>query len=52
MPNNNCIDSDNVLFLFEKERKKLRKFASKITKVPESVRVYYNPLMEKRGRGV
>lgn len=46
MPNNNCVDSDNVLFISEKERKKLRRFASKITKVPESVRVYSDPLME------
>jgi len=48
MPNSNCIDSDNVLFISEKEHKKLRKFASKITKVPESIRMYTEPLMEKR----
>lgn len=40
MPNNNVIDSDSVLLRFEEERKKLRKFASKITKVPETVSVY------------
>jgi len=48
MPNNNCIDSDNVLFISEKERKKLRRFASKITKIPDTIRVYADPLMEKR----
>lgn len=50
MPNNNSIDSDNVLFISEKEHNKLKKFASKITKVPESVRVYSNPLMEKENK--
>jgi len=30
------------------EKKKLRKFASKITKYPETVRVYTNPFMEKK----
>ncbi len=42
------IDSQAVLYRAEEEKKKLRKFASKITKVPESVRVYSNHMMEKK----
>lgn len=44
----NITDSEAVLWRIADEKKKLRKFASKITKVPTSVRVYYNPLMERK----
>jgi len=32
------------------EKQKMRKFASKIKKYPETVRVYTNPFMEKKSR--
>jgi len=37
-----------VLEKLLEEKEKLHKFASKITKVPEIVRVYSNPNMEEK----
>lgn len=41
-------DSQVALLKHEDEQKKLRKFASKITKVPETVQIYSNPNLEKK----
>ena len=44
----NITDSEAAVWRKADEIKKLRIFASKITKVPESVRVYSNPLIMKK----
>ena len=36
-----------LLDAYWEEQEKLKKFALKITKIPETVRVYSNPLMKK-----
>jgi len=48
----NITDSEAAVWRKADETTKLRKFASKITKVPESVRVYSNPLMKKKEREI
>lgn len=45
------LSSQKVTYELEKrleEKEKLKRFASKITKVPETVRVYSNPNMERK----
>ena len=42
----NITDSEAAVWRKADETKKLRKFASKITKVPDTVHVYSNPWME------
>jgi len=44
----NMTDSEAVIFKAQIEREQLRRFASKITKIPESVRVYSDVNMEKK----
>ena len=40
-------DSEAAYKRRKEDREKLQRLAGKITKVPESVRVYSNPLMKK-----
>jgi len=45
------LSSDKLQYLLKQrldEKEKLRKFASKIEKIPEIVSVYSEPLMEKK----
>jgi len=48
MSRRNLSDSDVVLLRGKKESETLKRFARKITKIPESIHVYSNPLMKKR----
>lgn len=43
-----CEKANYQLKKILEEKEKLQRFASQITKVPETVRVYSNPLMEKQ----
>jgi len=47
----NYSSSETSIIIRESEHVKLRRFASKIIKVPDTVRMYSNPLTEKERVG-